>query len=1535
MKASISCCMIVKNESIYLEECLKSIRPYVEELVIVDTGSSDNTPEIAKKYADIFEIYTECNDENGLIADFSKARQKSFDLATKKWIMWADADDKLEHAEKLFDIIKEHDKKQDNICIAFPYLYSKDKFGNVVCRHYRERLINNKNAYKWINRVHEVLIPKDTKSPNIIYKSDDVVFDHKRDIIKKPVENNRNLRILKKMYEDLGESDARHLYYLGLEYGNVGQIEESIKLLERYLQLSGWDDEKYMAILKLIDYALFFGNYEEVINLAFRAIRIKENWGEAYFALSKAHYFMAQKNNNTNDWEKCINFGKIGLSLPRTETLLFVNNAERDLEIYRFINFALNKMGRIQEALNCVNEALKFGPTDEDLLLNKKIYESVLSKNKIAEGLSDLVRMGDLSEINREVIFSVLNNQSIPVQIGGSDMDKVKKIAENFDENYNGKVNDTEWPAYHRPEGYPKNVKESDFPVAKITPHSQAFGIPESFVYDDLPMRMTDQQLQALVVALWKEYMLHDEVLSAISLLKNAPYRIRHTNETETLLKKTIGFTTWIDNEAEYDKGNSTIDANGNLLKSDMTPLTMELGGGAYARYVWLTDRIPDKNKKLLDMACIDGQMTNRWGMKGWTDVTGVDCCTNSIKIANEKAIEFNTGAKHVQCYFEDAPEALNYEKYDYITCGDVYEHLIDPVKDLLAPARKLIKEDGKMLMVTPHGAWFRGQFKETAHPWLWANEGNHWLADKNRGHLVAPSFKSVAEHFKKAGWWIKDCTAVAQWYPDVPDQGNVCVEAWANPPAIHENPKDIVFFIGDGLEDITPHIVDIHGNGGSEIAAIQMSKRLAKLGHKVRMYIGCGKWGEGIYNGVEYYQTNKFHDLECDVLIVSRYAEALDKRLKIKSKSKILWVHDVVPKGLTKELADETNIIFALTNWHKSNILSAYNFLDEDKVIVTQNGLDLSRFDVEVERNPHKAVISSSPDRYLPSLLQMWPKIREQVPDSTLHIFYGFENWKKVAINDPNQTRLINELMAKMEELKYQGVSYHGRLNQQDLAKEYKSAGVWTYSNWFQETSCQLAGSLIFTKEGMKKIEDIKVGDLVLTHKGRFRPVTKLIKKEYSGKLYSIKKRKDFNPIVLTEEHPLLTATFHKRSDSLGYHSRTDNKNLKIKWENPKNLKENLNYLISPKMAFGKLSNLKFSDYIDLPVYKNGKIGPKIKRSHYKYINDNIEITSEFMYMMGLFAAEGCCTAKKGKRKPNHCTITFAMHIKEMKKAQRVIDFFGCGKIKQTSENGISITLHHSVWSKFLAHQIGTGVNKRIPPFVWDCSKEMQHAFMLGMFEGDGCTFMTTTQNNGNKNYKMASYTSISPSLIYGISQLLANEDIYSSISYAPNRRAYKLSWSVNSKCPQHKKIENGFATRINAIQKEDYEGLVYNFNVEEDQSYVTDRTIVHNCIGAMEAQMAGLKIITSPIAALNETVADRGTMIQGDWLSKQYQDAFVKATVDAMLNTKEEERKSLTQYAKKHFNWDDVAKSWDDIFQNTINDIFLKPYKPIMDRA
>ena len=85
---TISLCMIVKNEERILKRCLDSVKDLVDEIVIVDTGSTDTTRQIAERYTDKIYDFT-------WIDDFSAARNFAFSKATQEYIYSADADEVL------------------------------------------------------------------------------------------------------------------------------------------------------------------------------------------------------------------------------------------------------------------------------------------------------------------------------------------------------------------------------------------------------------------------------------------------------------------------------------------------------------------------------------------------------------------------------------------------------------------------------------------------------------------------------------------------------------------------------------------------------------------------------------------------------------------------------------------------------------------------------------------------------------------------------------------------------------------------------------------------------------------------------------------------------------------------------------------------------------------------------------------------------------------------------------------------------------------------------------------------------------------------------------------------------------------------------------------------------------------------------------------------------------------------------------------------------------------------------------------------
>jgi glycosyltransferase involved in cell wall biosynthesis len=405
MKAPISVCMIVRNEAPHVEDTFKSIRPFVEEMCIVDTGSSDATPEIAQRYADKFEVFTACNNpESGLIDDFSMARQRSMSLATQPWRMWIDGDDVVLNAELLPQIVASFGDAPAAMAI-FPYEYDHDHHGNCTCRFYRERVVRGgPGDFEWLGPVHEVLVPH---NPATVKRSfDDVVIQHRRRTVKKVVERGRNLRILEAYNVKTGGKDPRTLHYLGLEYGWCGRLDDAIRCHQEYVGVSGWDEEKCLACLEIAKHYQQKGDPKNAIEWALKAITQREDWGEPYFALAKAYYDIAQRDGHRRDWERSVGFAKRYLDTPPTKTMLFTSPLDRAVEVHRFYNIALNWIGDVHGALQSVETALRTAPDDPNLRFNRAVYQNFIGKEAVKSTIDTLIAAGALLNENQKPITS-------------------------------------------------------------------------------------------------------------------------------------------------------------------------------------------------------------------------------------------------------------------------------------------------------------------------------------------------------------------------------------------------------------------------------------------------------------------------------------------------------------------------------------------------------------------------------------------------------------------------------------------------------------------------------------------------------------------------------------------------------------------------------------------------------------------------------------------------------------------------------------------------------------------------------------------------------------------------------------------------------------------------------------------------------------------------------------------------------------------------------------------------------------------------
>lgn len=357
---------------------------------------------------------------------------------------------------------------------------------------------------------------------------------------------------------------------------------------------------------------------------------------------------------------------------------------------------------------------------------------------------------------------------------------------------------------------------------------------------------------------------------------------------------------------------------------------------------------------------------------------------------------------------------------YDAVVAFELIEHVVDPA-DLLEPCERMLKKDGLIYVSTPDGTFGTGN---------------------NPHHLHAYRAIDLADILRRRGTLSNmevgyDQVTAASYKP-------------------HKRLGDIAIYCGPGWSPWTPQDIELKGLGGSETAAVRVAQHLSRLGYIVTVYgeiLDQQCFGDVIFR----HHTAFDPTVRREAVIVSRMPEAFDRPLN--ARVRLLWFHDTDSGDrFTPLRAEPIDHILCLSDWHRQHLANTYPFA-ADKLRLTRNGIEPRYFENgEVERNPHRAVYTSSPDRGLDVLLELWPKVREQVPDAELRHSY-VDVYDAIAEQDPK----IGAYRQRVRELADQpGVESVGHLSQPEVANLMRSAGVWCHPSWstpagepFYETSC------------------------------------------------------------------------------------------------------------------------------------------------------------------------------------------------------------------------------------------------------------------------------------------------------------------------------------------------------------------------------------------------------------------------------------------------------------------------------------------------
>lgn len=451
---------------------------------------------------------------------------------------------------------------------------------------------------------------------------------------------------------------------------------------------------------------------------------------------------------------------------------------------------------------------------------------------------------------------------------------------------------------------------------------------------------------------------------------------------------------------------------------------------------------------KVLDLGCHDG-FIGQWLLSKSPDtiIDGVELEPRGVQECLRRGYH-----ECVQGLAEDAYKHFEPGSYDVVFCAELIEHVPD-VAQLLSVCEQMVKPTGLVILSTPDGTFGTGN---------------------NPHHLRVLRSIDLAELLRRRG----------ELHRMAVGRDGLTLAAYR--PAHRRG--ELAIHTGQGWMKWAPQDIDTKGLGGSETAAIRLADELSALGWVVTVY---GDVEQGCHGNVVYRSWETFDPLTPrDVLISSRLPELFDR--PVNARVKCLWMHDVdCGDRLTPARAKRIDKVLVLSSWHFDHVCRAYPFLDKFQMVQTRNGLDMRSFSQNgsAPKRKKRVVYTSSPDRGLDLLLELWPQVRKRVRGATLEFAYA-PVYFEIAEKDP----VVGAHAARIAELSRQpGVKSLGSLSQPDVAHLLQSSLVWCCPSYntphetpFMETSCigaveaQAAGCHVVASNWGALPETVRVGALI-----------------------------------------------------------------------------------------------------------------------------------------------------------------------------------------------------------------------------------------------------------------------------------------------------------------------------------------------------------------------------------------------------------------------------------------------------------------------
>ncbi|MBE1447428.1 glycosyltransferase [Paenibacillus sp. OAS669] len=360
MRPTVSLCMIVKNEERYLRKCLDSVKGFVDEIIIVDTGSTDRTLEIANEFNAKVSAFE-------WIHDFSAARNFAIQQASCDYILQLDADEYLEDGATLQEDIAS-DKDYYSVTIK----NHKSDGGSFA--HQAVRLFKNRAELHYIGKLHEHLNILD---PSLTLSSGDAssLINHLGYLDDTVQEKNKVERNYEIMLKELEANPSPYsLYNMGKVCMSQRKYEEALNYFKKSYELADNMSYVYYLFCYMLNCLRFLHRYEEGISLAKVLIDRQPLYLDFHYELARLYEEYGCLQDAEIVLQHCLS------DQPWSEKKVANEGANGYLSFYR-LACIYDKQGRSGEAFEAVFEAIQSNPVYQPAI---KLYLRLMLKANIS-----------------------------------------------------------------------------------------------------------------------------------------------------------------------------------------------------------------------------------------------------------------------------------------------------------------------------------------------------------------------------------------------------------------------------------------------------------------------------------------------------------------------------------------------------------------------------------------------------------------------------------------------------------------------------------------------------------------------------------------------------------------------------------------------------------------------------------------------------------------------------------------------------------------------------------------------------------------------------------------------------------------------------------------------------------------------------------------------------------------------------------------------------------------------------------------------